>query len=125
MSAAVSPPRSEATSVARWGDVDVIGEEGSTLDMGLLTTSVGDGITDDGVLQINQSSGHFAEWESLPDKYLQSDNATYLTYFKAFVGAGVLFLPSVRRLVSISLRVTYAVTVISLIMFMTSWPAYR
>ena len=36
----------------------------------------------------------FPEWESLPEKHLVSDAASYLAYFKAFVGTGVLFLPS-------------------------------
>lgn len=30
----------------------------------------------------------------MPEKYLVSDARTYFAYFKAFVGAGVLFLPS-------------------------------
>ncbi len=75
--AAVSP-RTEAIDEARWGDVDVTGDEGPNLDTGLLTSVAHGGGGD----TLANSSGHFAEWESLPDKYLQSDSSTYLTYFK-------------------------------------------
>lgn len=36
---------------------------------------------------------YFPAWDSLPDKFLISDWGTLAAYFKAFVGAGVLFLP--------------------------------
>lgn len=39
------------------------------------------------------ANNHFAEWDSLPDKYLVSNGKTCFTFFKAYVGAGVLFLP--------------------------------
>ncbi len=36
----------------------------------------------------------FADWDSVPAEYRVGDTKTYTTYFQAFVGAGVLFLPS-------------------------------
>ncbi len=40
-----------------------------------------------------QENVYFPDWDSLPEKFLISDAGTFLAYFKAFVGAGVLFLP--------------------------------
>jgi hypothetical protein len=59
---------------------------------------------------------------SMPQKYLVSDSRTYFAYFKAFVGGGVLFLPSAFKKGGLTTSVlTFVVTTVLSTLCMYVW----